>query len=192
MRQLSLFSDQARAAIPDDLAGLLCAQGQVHGFGRGTAARVSTVVAEQWRAVTIVRACTERALPAERGRTEEDHHWVRTAFVAGLLSLATAWTRGAVKAVPSGWQLDGAALRLWVVAAGTPDDRGYVLGLDPHAPDTYTPLAAALAAVGLAATPLGARAGGPALRISGRRRISRLAELVGESPPATPTGQWPG
>ncbi|HEY6424021.1 MAG TPA: hypothetical protein VIY28_12395 [Pseudonocardiaceae bacterium] len=190
--QLSLFSDRARAAIPDDLAGLLCAQGQVHGFGRGTAARVSTVVAEHWRAVEIVRACAERALSAERGRTEEDRHWARTAFVFGLLPLATAWTRGAMKVVPGGWQLDGAALRLWVVAAGAPDGRGYVLGLDPHAPGTHVPLAAALASAGLAATPLGARAGGAALRISGRRRISRLTELVGESPATAPPGQWPG
>ncbi|MGH3904391.1 MAG: hypothetical protein ACRDTE_09400 [Pseudonocardiaceae bacterium] len=192
VRQMSLFSDQARAASPADLAGLLCAQGQVHGFGRGTAARVSTVVTDQWRAVEIVRACAERALPAERGRTEEDHHWVRTAFVAGLLPLATAWTRGAVKAVPDGWQLDGAALRLWVLAAGAPDGRGYLLGLDPHAPGTHTALAAALAAAGLAATPLGPRAGQPALRVSGRRRLSRLAELVGTAPRATPTGLWPG
>ncbi|MGH4009563.1 MAG: hypothetical protein ACRDTH_15670 [Pseudonocardiaceae bacterium] len=190
MRQLSLFSAQVGTAGPDDLAGLLCAPGQVHGFGRGTAARVSAVVAEQWRAVEIVRACTQRGLPAERGHTG-DRHWVRTAFVAGLLPLATGWTRGAVKAVPPGWQLDGAALRLWALAAGTPDDRGYLLGLDPHAPGTHGPLAAVLAAAGLAATLLDPRAGGPALRVSGRRRLARLAELIGETPPSTPSGQWP-
>lgn len=190
MRQPSLFSAQARAAGPADLAGLLCAQGQVHGFGRGAAARVSAVVADQWRAVEIVRACTERALPAERGRTE-NRYWVRTAFVAGLLPLAGGWTRGAVKAVPDGWQLDGAALRLWALAAGVPDGRGYLLGLDPHAPGTHERLAAALATAGLAATLLGPRAGGPALRVTGRRRLARLAELVGETPPATPTGLWP-
>jgi hypothetical protein len=151
---------------------------------------VSAVVAERWRAIEIVRACTERALPAQWGHTG-DRHWVRTAFVAGLLPLATAWTRGAVKAVPPGWQLDGAALRLWTLAAGAPDDRSYLLGLDPHAPGTHSPLAAALAASGLTATLLGPRAGGPALRISRRRRIARLAELVGEAPRTTPTGLWP-
>jgi hypothetical protein len=192
VRQISLFSAQAIAAGPQDLAGLLCAQGQVLGFGRGTAARVSIVVAEQWRAVEIRRACRERGLVTERGRTEEEHYWVRTAFVAGLLPLATGWTRGAVKAVPDGWQLDGAALRLWTVAAGAPDGgRSYVLGLDPHAPGTHSALAAVLAAAGLAATVLGTRSGGPALRISGRRRISRLAELVGEPPEVVPTGLWP-
>jgi hypothetical protein len=191
VRQVSLFSAQANPAGVQDLAGLLCAQGQVHEFGRGTAARVSIVVAEQWRAVEIVRACRERGLPAEQGSTGEDHYGVRTAFLAGLLPLAGAWTRGAVKAVPDGWQLGGAALRLWVLAAGVPDGRGYVLGLDPHAPGTHPPLAAALAAAGLAATPLGGRAGAPALRVSGRRRMSRLAELVGEAPQRAPTGQWP-
>jgi hypothetical protein len=190
VRQPSLFSAQARAANPGDLAGLLCAPGQVHGFGRGTAARVSAVVAQQWRAVEIVRACTEHALPAEWGQTG-DRYWVHTAFVASLLPLATEWTCGAVKAVPSGWQLDGAALRLWALAAGTPDGSSYLLGVDPHAPGTHGPLAAALSAVGLAASLLGPRAGGPALRISGRRRVARLAELVGEAPHATPTGLWP-
>lgn len=177
-------------SVPD-LAGLLCAKGQIQGFGRGTAARVSIVVAEQWRAIEIGRACAERELPAEWGSTGEDHFWVRTAFVAGLLPLAGAWTRGAVKAVPEGWQLGGAALRLWILAAGAPERRGYVLGLDPQAPDTHPQLAAALAVAGLAAIPLPPRAGGPALRVSGRRRMSRLAEMVGEAPRSAPNGHWP-
>ncbi|MGH3695523.1 MAG: hypothetical protein ACRDRX_16310 [Pseudonocardiaceae bacterium] len=191
MRQASLFSAQASAADLDDLAGLLCAQGQVHGFGRGTAARVSIVVAEQWRAIEIVRACADRELPADQGSTGEDHYWVHTPLVVGLVPLAGAWTRGAVKAVPDGWQPSGAALRLWVLAAGVPDDRGYLLRLDPRAPDTHMPLAAALAAVGLPTRFLDSRTAGPRLRVSGRRRMSRLADLVGEAPRAAPSGQWP-
>ncbi len=186
-----MFSAQASAAGLDDLAGLLCGQGQVHGFGRGTAARVSIVVAEQWRAIEMVRACADRELCADHGRTEDDHYWVHTPLVVGLVSLAGAWTRGAVKAVPDGWQPSGAALRLWVLAAGVPDDRGYLLRLDPRAPDTHTPLAAALETVGLAAKLLDSRAAGPRLRVSGRRRMSRLAELVGEAPHGAPAGQWP-
>jgi hypothetical protein len=191
VRQVSLFSAQVGAASVNDLAGLLCAQGQVQGFGRGTAARVSIVVAEQWRAIELVRACAERGLSAEWGSTEEDRYGVRTALVVGLLPLAGAWTRGAVKAVPAGWQPSGAALRLWVVAAGAPDDRGYLLQLDPRAPDTHTPLAAALAAAGLATKFLDSRTAGPRLRVSGRRWMSRLAELVGEAPHRAPPGQWP-
>ncbi|MGH3752101.1 MAG: hypothetical protein ACRDRP_05295 [Pseudonocardiaceae bacterium] len=44
---------------------------------------------------------------------------------------------------------------------------------------------------GLAPTLLGPRVGGPALRIASRRRITRLAELIGDPPPATPPGRWP-
>lgn len=192
MAHPSLFSAQARTAEPADLVGLLCAQGQVHGFGRGTAARVSIVVAEPWRAAAIARACADRGLATEHGATDGERTWVRTPFMACLLPLAGAWTKGAVKAVPSGWQLDGGALRLWALAAGAPDGRGFVLGLDPHAAGTHAPLAAALSAAGLATTPLGVRAGGPALRISGRKRLARLAELVGEAPSAVPSGGWPG
>ena len=188
---MSLFSDQARAASPGDLAGLLCAQGRVQGGGGRTAARVSIVLGEQWRTGEIGRACAERGLPVARGVTQVGHHSIRTAFVAGLLPLATAWTRGAVKSVPQSWQLDGAALRLWVLAAGAPDGRSYLLGLDPHAPGTHAPLVSALAEVGVTAARV-SQARGPALRVSGRRRLTRLAELVGEAPPTTPSGLWPG
>jgi hypothetical protein len=191
VRQASLFSAEASAASVSDLAGLLCAQGQIHGFGRGTAARVSIVVAEQWRAFEIVRDCAERGLTAEQGSTEEGHYGVRTALVVGLLPLASAWTRGVVKAVPDGWQPSGAALRLWVLAAGSPDDRGFLLRLDPRAPDTHAPLAAALARAGLTVKFLDSRPAGPRLRVSGQRRMSRLAELIGEAPHHAPSGQWP-
>jgi hypothetical protein len=101
------------------------------------------------------------------------------------------WTRGAVKAVPPGLALDGAMLRLWAMAAGRWSDGGYLLGLDPRAPDTHEPLGGALARCGLAATMLGVRGGGPGLRVSGQRRLNRLAELVGASPVEVPQGEWP-
>ncbi|MQA14386.1 MAG: hypothetical protein GEV09_09485 [Pseudonocardiaceae bacterium] len=191
MVQPSLFSEQARAPRPADLAGVLCAQGQALGFGRGVAARLSVVVDEPWRADELARSCAVRDLAAERGSTDEGHPVLRTAFLAELAPLAAAWTRGAVKAVPAGLQLDGAMLRLWAVTAGGGDGRGYVLGLDPHAHGTHEPLAAALASAGLAATLIGPRGGGPALRITGRRRVARLAELVGEVPVAAAPASWP-
>lgn len=190
--QPSLFSAQARAPRIDDLAGLLCAQGQPLGFGRGAAARVSVVVAESWRADEVARALTVRGLVPELTSSDEGHPVVRTAFVADLAPLAARWTRGAVKACPDGLQLDGAVLRLWTVVAGSSDGSGYVLGLDAHAPRTHLPLAVALASAGLAATLLGPRSGGPALRVTGRRRTVRLAELVGDAPTAAPSGSWPG
>ncbi len=197
MPQPSLFSEQARAPLTADLAGVLCGQGQVHGFGRGVAARLSVVVDAPWRAAELARACALRDLVAERDSTEEGHPVVRTAFVAELVPLATAWIRGAVKSVPAGLQLDGAMLRTWALAAGSWDGRGYVLRLDPHAPGMHGPLAAALAAAGLAPTGpaparLGPRGGGPALRVTGRRRVARLGELVGEPPQDAPADDWPG
>lgn len=192
MRQPSLFSEQARAPLVADLAGVLCAQGQVLSFGRGVAARLSVVVDAPWRAAALGRACALREVAAARGSTEEGHPLLRTAFVAELVPLATAWTRGAVKALPAGLQIDGAILRTWALAAGWRDGRGYVLGLDPHAPGMHGPLATALAAAGLAPTVLGPRGGGPALRVTGRRRVARLGELVGEAPADAPAGRWPG
>lgn len=78
------------------------------------------------------------------------------------------------------------------LAAGSVEADRYLLGLDPHAPDTFAPLASALTRVGIAPTLIGSRGGHPALRITGRRRLSRLVENIGESP-ADPEAlsQWP-
>ena len=73
-------------------------------------------------------------------------------------------------------------LRAWTRAAGAPEADRYLLGPDPHAPDTHSPLASALMRVGIAPTLIGTRGARPALRISGRRRLLRLVENVGEAP----------
>ncbi|HEV2779713.1 MAG TPA: hypothetical protein VGX25_09960 [Actinophytocola sp.] len=190
MAQLSFFSAEANAPKVSDLGGLLCGPGQVVSFG-GAAARLSVVVEQAWRAEAIAAACQERGVDAELATSDEGTPLVRTAFRADLAELAAAWTKGAVKAVPAGLSLDGAALRLWTLAAGRWVDNGFLLGLDPRAPDTYEPLGGALARCGLAATALGVRGGGPGLRISGRRRLTRLAELVGPHPLAAAQDEWP-
>ncbi len=191
MGQLSFYSAEARSARVADLAGLLCGQGQAVGFGRGTAARLSVVVDDAWRAGALVGACAERGVVAELGRSESGHPLVRTAFRADLTALAGLWLRGAVKSVPSGFVPDGSALRIWALTAGRPDGGGYVLGLDPHVPDTHGPLVASLGRAGLPARLLGPRGGGPAVRITGRRRLERLAELVGPSPDGAAERSWP-
>lgn len=43
------------------------------------------------------------------------------------------------------------------LAAGSPEADRYLLGLDPHAPDTHSPLASALMRVGIAPTLIGTR-----------------------------------
>jgi hypothetical protein len=45
--------------------------------------------------------------------------------------------------------------------------------------------------LGLPVIRLGPRGAGPALRISGMRRLRRLAELIGEPPDYTPAAHWP-
>ena len=50
----------------------------------------------------------------------------------------------------------------------------------------------ALGVVGLPAEILGGNArSGPALRMSGRRRLARLAEIIGDPPASAPEGTWP-
>jgi hypothetical protein len=188
---MSFFSVDARPSVVADLAGVLCGPGQAVRFGRGGSARLSVIVADRWRVVALAAECAARGVVAELATSDAGLPLVRTAFRADLAGLAARWTRGAVKAVPAGFVPDGPALRLWAQTAGRPDGRGYLFGLDPHAPDTHEPLATALTMAGLAPVLLGPRAGGPALRLTGRRRLGRLAELVGAVPDGAPPDAWP-
>ena len=79
---------------------------------------------------------------------------------------------------------------MWTIAAGRTDAAGYALGLDPHAGHIHPALAEAMARAGLPVALVGVRAGGPALRIRGRRLRARLRAEVGE-PPAGGEGDWP-
>lgn len=203
--QLSIFGVEALPPSADDLEGLLAGAGQVTRMG-GTA-RVSIVVDEPWRAAVLTAECRLRGLTATcEPATVEGHIGFRTAYSTALAPLGARWLRGAVKAPPPGFALDGRRLRLWVAAAGSPDGvAGYVLRLGPSMPGGAAPgsrlgpeddpvwitVGAALAAAGLPAALLGPRAGGPAYRIVGRRRIARLFELIGEPPRQVPAGMWP-
>ena len=190
MSQLSFFSAESVPPAVTDLTGILAAAGQVVTVGGG--ARLSVVVGEVWRAVALADMMVAAGLQAELTRTDVDTPLVRTASDPRILPIAAQWTRGAVKTVPGQWLPGPRELRAWTLAAGTPEADRYLLGLDPHAPDTHSPLASALMRVGIAPTLIGTRGGHPALRISGRRRLSRLIENVGE-PPDTPEARaaWP-
>ena len=190
MSQLSFFSAESVPPAVTDLTGLLAAGGQVVLVGAG--ARLSVVVDRPWRAEAIAEMVDEAGLDPEVSRTDEDTPLVRTAADARLVTIAADWTRGAVKTVPPQWLPGPRELRAWALAAGTPEADRYLLGLDPHAPDTHSPLASALMRVGIAPTLIGTRGAHPALRISGRRRLSRLVENVGEPPDdAEALSQWP-
>jgi len=186
--QLSLFSAAARPPRTGDLAGLLCGPGQIVRFGSGDTARLSVVLADSGRAPAVVATCAAVGIDAEPAVTESGATAVRTAFRRDLVGLAQAWTQGAVKTVPAGMLLDGAVLRVWMLAAGHWDGRGVDLLLDPHAPQTHPALIAAATRAGISP----ARSGrGAALRITGARRIRRLLELVGPAPGGVASDEWP-
>ncbi|BBU20643.1 hypothetical protein [Mycobacterium xenopi] len=190
MSQLSFFSAESVPPAVADLTGVLAAPGQIVIVGAG--ARLSVVVEQPWRAAALAAMIDDAGLVPEITRTDEDTPLVRTAVDPRLRAIAAEWTRGAVKTVPPQWLPGPRELRAWTLAAGCRDADRYLLGLDPHAPDTHSPLASALMRVGIAPTLIGTRGSRPALRISGRRRLSRLVENVGE-PPADPQAlsQWP-
>jgi hypothetical protein len=188
-RQLSLFGVEAAAPAPEDLEGLLAGPGQVTRMG-GTA-RVSVVVDELWRAQVLHAELRTRGLAVTCVSTVDDHLGVRTAYTAVLAPMAAAWLRGAMKVPPPGFGLDGRRLRLWAAAAGDLDRLEFTLRLGANDELAWPAVGAALSAIGLPAALLSPRAGGPAYRITGRRRIARLAELVGDPPAAAPEGAWP-
>ena len=188
--QLSFFTAESVPPSVTDLSGVLAASGQIVLVGAG--ARLSVVVDQLWRASALAEMILEAGLVPEIARTDEQTPLVRTAVNPMLTDIAAEWTRGAVKTVPSRWLPGPRELRAWTLAAGSLEGDHYLLGLDPHAPDTHSPLASALMRVGIAPTLIGTRGGRPALRISGRRRLSRLVENVGEPPgDAEALAQWP-
>jgi hypothetical protein len=188
--QLSFFSAESVPPAVADLTGMLAAAGQVVLVGTG--ARLSVVVDRPWRAGALAEMITDAGLEPEISRTDEDTPLIRTAVDTRLVRIAGDWTRGAVKTVPPDWLPGPRELRAWTLAAGYPEADRYLLGLDPHAPDTHSPLASALMRVGIAPTLIGTRGARPALRISGRRRLSRLVENVGEPPDdAEAFSDWP-
>lgn len=188
--QLSFFSAESVPPAVADLTGLLAAPGQV--VLVGDRARLSVVVDRLWRAEALAEMIAEAGLAVEIARTDENTPLVRTAVDPRLVDIARDWTLGAVKTVPPQWLPGPRELRAWTLAAGTPEADRYLLGLDPHAPDTHSPLASAMMRVGIAPTLIGTRGSHPALRISGRRRLSRLVENVGEPPGDVEAfEQWP-
>lgn len=197
-RTISLFSADASGPGLSDLAGLLCCQGQITGFGR-TAARLSVDVDEQWRARVLARECRRRGADAQVAVRECGRPQVRTSFRVDLLPLSVQWLRRGCsgpseddsgKALPEGFRLSGAMLRMWALAAGRQGPSGYLLGMDPLAPHLHDDLLAALAPLGVHARLLGPKAEEPAARLTGRRKLDGLLELIGEAP-AGAEAAWP-
>jgi hypothetical protein len=168
---------------------LLAGNGQV--VRRETTARVSVVVAEPWRAEVLATQLGDllgleaETAPAELGLT------VRTPWLADLLPVADAWSRGAVKVPPAGWVLDGSRMRWWCIAEGVAAPGVYTLHLGASDQQSWLAVGSALAVAGVPGLLVGPRADGPAYRIVGRRRLGRLVELVGDPPAGVPSTAWP-
>lgn len=188
--QLSFFSAGSRPADIGDLEGLLCGPGQV--VRQGDTARISVIVSDGWRVHALLDALD--ALGLEGGTAdahEEGGTVVRTPFSPGLAPLATRWSGAGSKRAPADLALDGPRLRWWAIAAGHGDPMGYLLRLGEQDEPVWPAVGAALVRAGLAAAQVGPRADGPAYRITGQRRLTRLRELVGERPEGVPDDAWP-
>ena len=164
------------------------------------AARISVVLNEPWRVEAFAAELDLRGLDPEQVAAEATDGWanarpstsVRTPFTEKLAELGGQWSGGgAGKRPPAGLTLDGAMLRLWYVIAGRPWEAGHALGLGEHDGDAWPAIGALLAKAGMPATLVGPRGDGPAYRLTGRRRLARLVELVGDPPPQAPEGSWP-
>jgi len=218
--QLSLFSADLTPPRVEDLGSLLAAHGQISMGPDGTRLsilladpwrakallrefRVRDVVAEIVPAAEALASGLIESLATRpeqsAGQDEPEDGYspvdplvlLRSERCPDLDALGAAWTRGAVKSVPSSLVAAAGLLRCWTLAAGRHHEAGFLLGLDRHAPDTHVPLASACASAGLAGALIGARGGGPALRIVGNRRQSRLVELLGTPPPEAPPASFP-
>jgi hypothetical protein len=135
-----------------------------------------------------------RGLGATCVSTVDQHIAVRTPYSVVLAPLANAWLRGAVKAPPAGFALDGRRLRLWMGAAGYFDEQNVTLRMGRAEDPAAELMRRELAVIGLPSEIVrssGPGGTGPALRVSGRRRLARLSELIGDRPDFVPAECWP-
>ncbi|HEY7011052.1 MAG TPA: hypothetical protein VH395_19020 [Jatrophihabitantaceae bacterium] len=181
MSQFSLFGAAAAEPSLDDVDGVLLAGGRwVRSAGT---ARLSVVVPHRWRADALAGEFELRGVggpdpvvPAEDGFS------VRTAFVPELAGRAARWAHGANEGAPPDLRLTAGGLRLWAVAAGSRDEVGFLFASGRASATLHLAAGAQLSRLGLAGVSLIQRPG-PGWRITSRKRIHRLAELLGAAPP---------
>ncbi len=189
-RQLSLFGAGASSPEPADLAGLLLAGGEI--TRQGELAQISIILHHPWRAAAIVAECARRGLAATAVSTVDKPIGVRTAYAEVLGPLARAWTDDLGRRPPRNPSLDGRILRLWALAVGHREGASYVLPIAEPDQPFRDGVGAALAGMGIAAQLISRRGGtGEMFRIVGRRRLDRLAEMVGDPPKQAPPDIWP-
>ncbi len=168
MTQYSLFGAAAARPAVEDLDGLLLAGAQW--VRSGAAARLSVVVAERWRADALHAAFVERGVAAAEpdGVVEATAGFAaRTAFTDTLAASAARWTHGSRQGLPPDFALTAGSLRLWAIAAGRPDDVGYLLATPGADEPTHRTAGAHLSRLGVAAVALSRRGGSGAARLAG-------------------------
>lgn len=195
MTQLSFFAADEHVPDPSDLEGALAARGQ--STLTGGFARVSVALDSPWRADALEALLVQAGLQPQRSAPGPDGRCtVVTGKSEALVPVVRRWRRGAVSAVPEGWTPTAGALRVWFLTAGDLTADGAVeLGIDAvlehHAPRRDA-LRAALERVGIRATYVGPKGGGPLLRLGTARARKWLAEHLGQAPTGVPPELWPG
>jgi hypothetical protein len=188
MTQFSLFGAAVAEPTLDDLDGVLLGGG--HWARTVAGARLSVVVADSWRADALAAAFAVRAVDcSDAVVVAEGGFAARTAFHADLVISAARWTRGANEGPPVDFVLTPGGLRLWAIAAGRPDDVGYLLGTAEPDNALHRAGGAQLSRLGVAAVSMSGRSE-PGWRVTSLKRIRRLVELLGE-PPAGAGETWP-
>lgn len=187
MSQFSLFGAAAASPSLADLDGVLLAGG--HWVRSADTARLSVVVADRWRADALADEFAQRVVDGPDAVLPAEGGWsARTGFSDALAHEATRWTRGANEGAPADFALTAGGLRLWTIAAGRPDEGGFLLATHRTDPGLQLAAGAQLSRLGVAAVSIGAR-GGPGWRITSAKRLRRFVELVG-APPVGAGPSW--
>jgi hypothetical protein len=187
--QYSLFGAEAADPGVEDLDGLLFAGGDWVRADGGSAARLSVLVREQWRAEALRSEFAERDIASDTVVAPGDLIAVRTEITGRLGPHALRWTRGAALRPPVDLMLSASGLRLWAIAAGQGEEAGFLLRMGDRHNELRRTAGAQLARLGVTAVEVGSRLGA-GWRVTSARRLRRLAELIG-APPAGCGPHWP-
>ena len=187
--QFSLFGAEAADPLVEDLDGVLFAGGDWVRADGGSAARLSVLVAEQWRAEALQSEFADRGLDSDTAPAPGELIAVRTEVTTRLAPHAQRWTRGAALRPPADLALSASGLRLWAIASGRAEEAGFLLRMADPDGELHRTAGAQLARLGVTAVEIGSRfrAG---WRVTSVKRLRRLAELIG-APPAGCGPDWP-
>jgi hypothetical protein len=187
--QFSLFGAEAADPVVEDLDGVLFAGGDWVRTQAGSAARLSVLVAEHWRAQALQAELADRGLDSDTAEAPGDLIAVRTEFTTLLGPHAQRWTKGANLRPPADLALTASGLRLWAIAAGLAEEAGFLLRMADPDGVLHRAAGGQLARLGVTAVEVGSRVGA-GWRVTSVKRLRRLAELIGAPPPGCGR-DWP-